>query len=94
MILYKYYIKKTDEGYRYGSDQLDTEDDSGVSLKEAMDSFQFDKPVRIDIPSENMVVFLFNNELAFLSFEYGVYLSNNIDAVFTEVAGRLDEKKE
>ncbi len=57
-------------------------DELDAGTLELIAKFSFDKPVRLDIIHEKMIVYLFDNELAFRSFIEGFYTANDLNKAF------------
>ena len=76
MLVYMYSITKLDDGYDYQKSITDSNTFSDSELM--VHSFKWDRPIHIDIPEQNKMVFLFNSELARDSFELGLHIEHNL----------------
>jgi len=95
MIIYRYIIAKTDKGYNYTSDTIDTLSGTPAakSLAQFIDDFEvkFDKPIHIELLDNNAIFFLFNSKEAFNAFEDGISFQFHIDENFNKLNMKNDE---
>ena len=80
MLVYMYSITKLDDGYDY---QKSIDDSNAYTDSELMvHSFKWDKPIHMDYPQLNKMLFLFNSEIARDSFIYVLQIEHNLEKEF------------